>query len=256
LAHAVLGILAGFVSGVMSGAFGVGGAILTTPAVRVLLDAPPLVAVGTPLPAIFPTTVAGARAYRKAGLVDARAVRWLAPPGVAAAALGAILTKVINAHVLLLATAALIGWQAVNVGVGRSRQDQGEGAPEPSSLSLALTGAVAGFASGLLGIGGGVILVPAMSGVLHMPLKRAVGTSLVVIAFMVVPGTLVHAILGHINWTIFLWLTLGVVPGAMLGSHWTIHARERTLRLVVAVFLSLVAILYAILELHDLITGR
>src|SRR5207244_8053058 len=85
LVDAVLGILAGFVSGVMSGAFGVGGAILTTPAVRVLLDAPPLVAVGTPLPAIFPTTVAGARAYRRAGLVDGRAVRWLAPPGVAAA---------------------------------------------------------------------------------------------------------------------------------------------------------------------------
>ena len=256
MVDAVLGILAGFVSGVMSGAFGVGGAILTTPAVRVLLDAPPLVAVGTPLPAIFPTTVAGARAYRRAGLVDGRAVRWLAPPGVAAAALGAILTKIINAHVLLLATAALIGWQAVNVGMGRTRQDQGEGAPEPSSVALALTGAIAGFASGLLGIGGGVILVPAMSGVLHMPLKRAVGTSLVVIAFMVVPGTLVHAILGHVDWTIFLWLTLGVVPGATLGSHWTIRARERTLRLVVAVFLSLVAILYAILELHDLIIGR
>jgi uncharacterized protein len=256
LAHAVLGILAGFVSGVMSGSFGVGGAILTTPAVRVLLDAPPLVAVGTPLPAIFPTTVAGARAYRRAGLIDGRAVRWLTPPGVAAAALGAILTKIINAHVLLLATAALIGWQAVNVGTGGSRQDRGEGAPEPSSVSLALTGAIAGFASGLLGIGGGVILVPAMSGVLHMPLKRAVGTSLVVIAFMVVPGTLVHAILGHIDWTIFLWLTLGVVPGATLGSHLTIRARERTLRLVIAVFLSLVAILYAILELHDLITGR
>ena len=128
MVDAVLGILAGFVSGVMSGAFGVGGAILTTPAVRVLLDAPPLVAVGTPLPAIFPTTVAGARAYRRAGLVDGRAVRWLAPPGVAAAALGAILTKIINAHVLLLATAALIEWQAVNVGMGRTRQDQGEGA--------------------------------------------------------------------------------------------------------------------------------
>jgi len=253
---AALGILAGFVSGVMSGAFGVGGAILTTPAVRVLLGAPPIVAVGTPLPAILPTTVAGARAYRRAGLVDARAVRWLAPPGAAAAALGALLTKVINAHILLLATAALIGWQAVNVGRGRERRDLGGRAPEPSTRVLALTGAVAGFASGLLGIGGGVILVPAMAGVLRMPLKNAVGTSLVVIAFMVVPGTIVHAVLGHINWTIVLWLTIGVVPGATIGSHWTIRARERTLRLVVALFLSLVAVLYAILELHDLIAGR
>ncbi len=256
MADAALGILAGFVSGVMSGAFGVGGAILTTPAVRVLLGAPPLVAVGTPLPAIFPTTVAGARAYRRAGLVDTRAVRWLAPPGAVAAAVGAILTKVINAHVLLLATAALIGWQAVNVGRGRTRQDLGGRSPEPSVAVLVLTGALAGFASGLLGIGGGVILVPALAGFLRMPLKRTVGTSLVVIAFMVVPGTVVHAILGHINWTIVLWLTIGVIPGATIGSNWTIRARERTLRLIVAVFLSLVAILYAILELHDLIAGR
>src|SRR5262249_40619611 len=157
---------------------------------------------------------------------------------------------------LLLATAALIGWQAVNVGTGRARQEAEERAAETSAGVLVLTGAIAGFASGLLGIGGGGVLVATVAGRLPMALKPKVGTSLVVIAFMVVPGTLVHAILGHINWAIVLWLTIGVVPGATLGSRWTIRARERTLRLFVAVFLSLVATLYAILELHDLIVGR
>jgi len=84
-------------------------------------------------------------------------------------------------------------------------------------------------------------------------LKRAIGTSLVAISFMVIPGTIVHTALGHIDWWIFLWLTLGVVPGAAIGSRWTVRAQERVLRRVVAVFLFLVAVAYAALEIHDLL---
>jgi uncharacterized membrane protein YfcA len=46
---------------------------------------------------------------------------------------------------------------------------------------------------------------------------------------------------------------LGVVPGAALGSRWTIRARERTLRLTVASFLMVVALAYGAFEIHDLI---
>ncbi|HEV8419759.1 MAG TPA: sulfite exporter TauE/SafE family protein, partial [Actinomycetota bacterium] len=123
----------------------------------------------------------------------------------------------------------------------------------PSAPAFVFMGLAAGFASGLLGIGGGVVMVPAMVGWLGMPLKRALGTSLVIIAFIVIPGTIVHAILRHIDWAIVLWLTLGVVPGAALGSRWTIRARERTLRLTVASFLMVVALAYGAFEIHDLI---
>ena len=252
---AILGILTGLVSGTMAGAFGVGGAIVSTPAVQVLLGAPAFVAVGTPLPAIFPTTVSGVQAYRRAGQIDWRAVAWAAPPGAVAAAAGAYVTQFLNPSGLLLATALLIGWQAYRVGTGQSVPEGSEHGAQPSGEALAVTGLVAGFASGLLGIGGGVILVPVMAGILGMPLKRTLGTSLVVITFMVIPGTIVHARLHHINWVIFLWLSLGVIPGAALGSRWTIRAKERTLRLAVSAFLSIVAILYAALEIHDLVKG-
>lgn len=251
----LLGILSGFVSGVLSGAFGVGGAILTTPAVQVILGAPPLIAVGTPLPVIFPSAITGAQAYRKAGQIDGRAVLWAAPPGAAAAAGGAALTKLVNPHWLLLVTAGLIGWQAIRVGWGRSAPEVPGHPVRPSGYAFVLIGLIGGFASGLLGIGGGVVLVPAMAGVIGMPLKRAIGTSLVVIAFIVIPGTIVHALLGHINWAIFLSLTIGVIPGAAIGSRWTVRARERTLRLVVGVFLLVVALAYGALEVHSLIAS-
>jgi uncharacterized membrane protein YfcA len=248
----VLGVLSGFVSGVLSGAFGVGGAILTTPAVQVLLGAPPIVAVGTPLPVILPTALTGSQAYRRAGQIDYRVVAWAAPFGAATAAGGAALTKVIDAHLLLLLTAILIAWQAIRVGWGKPAVEEPGRPARPPAAALALTGAAAGFASGLLGIGGGVVMVPIMTGVLRMPLKRTIGTSLIIIAFLVVPGTLVHAALGHIDWAIFLWLSIGVIPGAAIGSRWTVRAKERTLRLAVGGFLLVVAAAYGALEIHQL----
>jgi uncharacterized membrane protein YfcA len=252
---AILGVLCGFVAGILSGAVGVGGAILTTPAVQVVLGAQPIVAVGTPLPVIFPTTLSGMQAYRRAGQIDGRAVAWAAPPGALGAAGGAALTQVVDARFLLLFTAVLIGWQAIRVGWGKSIEEIPGRPVRPSGEALATTGLAAGFASGLLGIGGGVVLVPVMTGMLGMPLKRTVGTSLVIIAFMVVPGTIVHAMLGHVDWAIFLWLSLGVVPGAAVGSRWTIRTRERTLRIAVAAFLLTVAIAYGALEVHDLVAA-
>lgn len=253
LTEAILGILSGFVAGVMSGAFGVGGAILTNPAVKVVLGAEPIIAVGTPLPVIFPATLSGMQAYRRAGHIDFRAVRWAAPPGAVGAAGGAFLTKFVDARILLLVTAVLIGWQAMRVGWGKSVIEVPGQLVRPSARAFFLMGVAAGFLSGLLGIGGGVIIVPVMAGMLKMPLKRSLGTSLVVIAFMVIPGTAVHALLGHIDWAIFLWLTLGVIPGARIGSRWTIRARERTLRSVVGIFLLLVGAAYGAFVAHDLL---
>src|SRR5436305_14831137 len=74
----------GLLTGVLSAAFGVGGAVVSTPGVR-LLGASAFVAVGTTLPSILPSAVAGTARYAREGLVDWRAVAGTAPVGVAAA---------------------------------------------------------------------------------------------------------------------------------------------------------------------------
>ena len=76
-------------------------------------------------------------------------------------------------------------------------------------------------------------MVPMLAGVLGMPLKRALGTSLLAIVALVVPGTIVHAALHHIDWTVFLVLTIGAVPGARIGARLALGTKERTLRLLV-----------------------
>jgi uncharacterized membrane protein YfcA len=247
----LLGVTIGLVAGILSGLFGVGGGIITTPAIQELLGAPPYVAVGTPLPVIIPTAIVGGATYARAGEVSWRAIRYAAPPGVIGAIGGAWLTSLVDPHWLLLITAVLIGWQAVRVGFGSDYDVRARGATP--GWAYAALGGFTGFVSGLLGIGGGVVWVPLVTTVLGMPLKRALGTSLVLIAIVAVPGTIVHAILGHIDWAIFAVLVIGVVPGARIGANIALGTRERTLRVLVGTFLLAVSIAYGVAEVVRLL---
>lgn len=246
-----LGVVVGLVAGTLSGLFGVGGGVITQPAVYALLGGTPIQGVATPLPVIFPTSVMAAYAYARAGEVSYRAARWGAGPGVVGATIGAYLTKFVNPHVLLLVASTLIGLAGTQVIRGRTPSTPWEKGKTPV-WKYGLIAFGAGFASGLLGVGGGIIIVPALTLLIGMPLKRALGTSLVLIAALVVPGTLVHAALGHIDWTIFLVLVVGVIPGAWLGSRIALGARERTLRLAVGAFLVAIAVVYGIEQIVSL----
>src|ERR671935_272806 len=119
--------------------------------------------------------------------------------------------------------------------------------PGRVALGIAIgvvAGLMSGFVAGLLGVGGGIVFVPIVTTVLGMPLKRALGTSLVVIAAVAIPGTVVHAALGHIDWAICAALVTGVVPGAAFGARLALGTKERVLRSLVALFLLTVAVLF------------
>jgi hypothetical protein len=249
----LLGVAIGLVAGILSGLFGVGGGIITTPAIQELLGGAPYVAVGTPLPVIIPTAIVGGATYARAGEVSWRAIRFAAAPGVLAAIAGAWVTTFVDPHWLLLVTAVLIGWQAIRVGFGGDHEVRPRGSTP--GWAYAALGGFTGFVSGLLGVGGGIVWVPLVTTVLGMPLKRALGTSLVLIAIVAVPGTIVHAALGHIDWSIFAVLVIGVVPGARIGATLALGTRERTLRLLVGTFLLVVSIAYGIAEVVRLLEG-
>ena len=72
---------------------------------------------------------------------------------------------------------------------------------------------------------------------------------------MVIPGTVVHTALDHIDWAVFVVVTLGAVPGARLGAQLALGTRERTLRLLVGTFLLVVGAAYGLSELAHLLRG-
>jgi uncharacterized protein len=81
-----------------------------------------------------------------------------------------------------------------------------------------------------------------------MPLKRTLGTSLLTIPAIVIPGTIVHAALGNIDWWVFAFATIGAVPGARIGARLALGTREATLRLAVGSFMLLVAAAYGLAQ--------
>jgi uncharacterized protein len=247
-----VGVAVGAVAGVLSGVFGVGGGVVMTPGIQILLGAKPIVALATPLPVIVPTALTGALTYRRAGEIDVRAAAWMVGPGMVGSIVGALLTDVIDAHLLLLATAGILAWQATTVLRARTTSPSGRAAPT-TPLVLATIGLVAGCVSGLLGIGGGIVIVPLLAGWLGMPLKRALGTSLLTIVALAIPGTIVHTALGHVDGWVFLAVAVGAIPGARVGAALALGAAVGTLRLVVALFLLLVAAAYGVSEAIELL---
>jgi uncharacterized membrane protein YfcA len=76
---------------------------------------------------------------------------------------------------------------------------------------------------------------------LHMPVRRALGTSLALAAALAVPGTIVHAWLGHIDWSLSLAFGLAAVPFATLGATVALRVRERSLSLTYGIGIALLS---------------
>ena len=267
----VLTVLLGTATGILSGLFGVGGGVISQPGMR-LLGLEPLMVIGTALPAVLPGAISGTARYRREGLIVWRAVAATVPLGMAAAVGGSLLSEHVpgEGHLLQLATAALLGFSAYRMGAApvplppdepRAESDAQDaptglapGRPEDVPTSrYALIGLVAGTLSGLLGIGGGVIMVPAFVALARVEVKSAIATSLVCVGLLALPGTITHVLEGHVDVRVAAALVVGTVPGARLGAALTIRATDRRLRVTVATFLGATAVLYATGELLALL---
>ncbi|MBW3626952.1 MAG: sulfite exporter TauE/SafE family protein, partial [Actinobacteria bacterium] len=124
--------------------------------------------------------------------------------------------------------------------------DHDEDAPPPPGPGrFAGVGVVAGGLSGLLGIGGGLVLVPGLNQVGKLPLRTSVATSLICVGAFAVPGTLAHGLLGNIDWRVALLLAVTVIPGARVGAGVSLRLRDRRLAQLVAAFLGVIALGYA-----------
>ena len=265
----LLTVLLGVGTGILSGLFGVGGGVISQPGMR-LLGLEPLMVIGTALPVIIPGAASGAVRYVREGLIRWGAVGATVPTGLAAAVVGSLLAEEVpgDGHLLQLVTAGLLGLSSYRMGrappplppyeplAETDAPEAPSSPPEGGEVTVARyasIGAVAGLLSGLLGIGGGVIMVPAFVQFARMEVKAAIATSLVCVGAYAVPGTVTHALLDHIDGRVALALVIGAVPGARLGAALTIRATDRRLRVTVASFLGLTAVLYATGELLALL---
>jgi uncharacterized membrane protein YfcA len=257
-AGTVAGTLAvGLAAGVLSGMFGVGGAVVSTPGIRAL-GVEPIMAVGSTIPAILPGALTGAYRYAREGLVDWRIGLVCGGTGAVFALGGAEVSDVVDARWLMVLTACLLAWSGLSIirkarispaaAAGATSAGPGAEARRVGTPALTTVGAISGFVAGLLGVGGGVVMMPVFTTILRIPVKVAVASSLVAVAIFSVPAMANHARLGHIDWEVALLLVAGTVPGAQVGARLTIGNTERTVQILLGVFLLSVAVIYGVAE--------
>lgn len=110
------------------------------------------------------------------------------------------------------------------------------------TAQIAGVGLLAGVMGGLLGVGGGIVIVPLLILLLGVDIKTAIGTSLAAIVPTAIMAAWRHQALGNIHWRTVGMLTIGSVVGALLGASLTAHVSADRLRQVFALFLIATAI--------------
>ena len=244
-------ILVGIITGFSAGMFGIGGALLSTPLLRELVGLPELLALATPLPAIFPAAVSGSIVYVRERLLRFDIVGWILLGGIPCNIIGARLVNAVSGPTMMILTGIVLVYSAI-LFLERSRRGRKQVGEEDKSLRhyspilLLGIGALAGFMAGFMAIGGGMVMVPAFVGLLKLPTKRALATSLVCVAVLSIPSMITHQINGFIDWKVAGILCLTVLPLSALGARATTKLRSTTIELIFGISTLVFAILFII----------
>jgi uncharacterized membrane protein YfcA len=182
------------------------------------------------------------RRYRSTGVTDP-GVAWTSVAlGVPATIVGALATRWIDADALVVVTELAV--IAIGVRVF-TRTDRVEVVPievDHRRARLVAVALMVGFLAGLLANSGGFLLVPLYLAVVKLPIKTALSCSLLVASVLAVPGTIVHAALGHIDWGITAAFAVASVPLSSLGARTAIRMDPARLERVYGAGLALLGV--------------
>ena len=243
----MLPIVAGAATGLLLGAVGGGGSILLVPLLVVGFGLDAHAATGTALGVVAISAAVGSALHARSGAVRIRQGLLFAAPGVLASAVMAPVNarlpewSLVGAVVILMVVVAARMW----------RQPAAEGGRRPAAVVVA-AGFIAGALTGLLGVGGGFVIVPALVLAVGLPMREAVGTSLVVIvanALAALPGYVVR---GDIDGRLVLVLAAGALIGVATGSAVGRIAGERRLQ---QSFAGLLVVVAAVTAAHQVGAG-
>jgi uncharacterized protein len=244
-------LIAGAATGLLLGIMGSGGAIVTVPALIYLLHVEPKSAIAMSLGIIAITaTIAAIQAWRQ-GNVNLRVTLTFGAFGAlgtfAGARLGVVLPVVVQLTVFALVMYAA-AWRMLNsepprrsvgaLAVGECESGDCTNFPY---LHIGRHGVMVGLLAGVVGVGGDFLIVPALVLLSGLSMKRAVGTSLSVVAFQSTAGFVGYAGAVPIDYPLLAGFTAVAVAASFLGAHLGQRMEQQRLKRGFGVFLILVA---------------
>lgn len=227
--------------GLSLGLMGGGGSILTVPIFVYVLGYDPKLAIAMSLPVIGVTSLAGATGHWRAGNVHIRTAVTFGVIAMVGAFAGARLAQFLSGALQLVLLAVIMLAAAVMMYRSARRTPSGVDAEVTTrTMPVALLVPVAltvGVITGLVGIGGGFLVVPALVVLARAPMKQAVGTSLLVIAMNSVSGFAGYIGQVQVPWAFVSVFTAIAVAGILVGTWGTRFVSPRGLKQGFALFL-------------------
>jgi len=256
----VMLVFLGFFVGVVASMTGIGGGTFIVPALSIIYGFTSQEAVGTSLAVIVFTSLASTYAYSRQKRIDYKVGTVSAISTVPGAVLGAYLTTLVSSSLLAIifsfflifvALSMLVNLHVplprltVNMKSWHRKLTDSEGkrfeydAKILSAFTLAFFG---GLSSGLLGIGGGVLIVPILHLVAGVPIHLAVATSMFIMIFTTVAGVMTHAQFNNVRLEYSAYIALGVIFGTQLGALIAKKTSGKLLRKIFSIIMIIVSI--------------
>lgn len=248
-----MSLIAGFLAGIFGGLVGLGGGVVMIPIMVDFLKANQHAAHGTSLVAIIFTGLAGALTYWLHGAVDWVASVLLAATAIVTAQYGARfagvlpewkLKKSFGAFILIVAALMLAKPYLPHLAPGTFSQ-------WVQVLILLGSGTLTGFLAGMMGVGGGTIMVPAMVLLLGFSQQTAQGSSLLAMVPAGAAGAFTHQRLGNVRRELLAGLVPGILAGTYVGSSVANMLPEMLLRAIFAAVLIFTGIRYLMTPAGD-----
>lgn len=249
----------GFFIGVLAAMIGVGGGIFIVPLLTLVYGFSPSMAVGTSLSAIILTAIAATLNYSKQKRINYKIGLLMIIATAPGAIIGAFLTSILSSQVLGIFFGVfllIVAYQLIiKTGILSRNQIQSNkeefGKDSYNSKMLiskrqAILGVplifLGGVASGLFGVGGGIVIVPILIFFFKVPIHFAVATSMFVMIFTSLSGVGQHFVLGNIDWVFALLIGVGSIIGTQVGAQLSKKISARNLQIIFSIFLFIVAI--------------
>ena len=243
----LLALLGALAIGLSLGLLGSGGSILTVPVLHYLVGQPEKLAIGGSLLVVGLIAASATIPYALHRQVDWRNVAWFGAPGMLGAWLGATLARWVPGPVQLAAFAAVMlvaAWRMLRAG------PPGHGDDRPHRLAVIGGGFGVGALSGLVGVGGGFLIVPALVLLAGVPMASAVGTSLAVISLNALTGfakylEVLESESLELDWAVLLAVAGVGIVGSFAGHRLGRRLPQATLRKAFGVFLVVMGLFIA-----------
>lgn len=220
MAQLALDLVLGFGIGLSLGLMGGGGSLLTVPALVYFIGQTPQAAVTTSLAIVGANSLMGASFHRAQGTLNWRVALAFGGAGMLVAYFSAGLSKLLPEAALLVAFALLMLLVGGLMLTRRDGNPTGISTPRPLPVVIA-SGSGVGLLTGILGVGGGFLIVPALVMLVGLPMQMAVGTSLIVIAMNSLAGFAGHAGDGSFNLPLTAIFMAAGLAGTFAGAKLT-----------------------------------